>query len=287
MHKELTMFSIRTSFIFALLLAGLACGPAYAGGAARGALKRNKYGGQDGKVEGGKKTYGGGDTVVPKEERIDWYMPDAEVFEAAQKDKQPVVLYFPAKDVDLMDASMELHGKDIAKVSAETAIFVIVQFNPDRTPGFESGSPVPTSKYLSPNLSRDYQVTKQPSFIVCDWHGNEYQRWTKVPGEKDVLKQLEGMPAAMEELDKKLAVTLEEAKKAKDANDLKGFFKAAGKNFKTGVVGLASAEETTEVNRLLEEKPADGAAQLKELAKTYRDTDLEKEIDEAQKILKG
>ena len=299
---------LRQYTIALFLLAGLAAGSAFATGAARAALKKNKYGGQNGKIEewqkkgGGGKTHGGGAGSyddIPKDERIGWYTNEPEVFEAAGKDKSPVVLYFPAEELDLMDASVELHGKDVAKVSEDSALFVMVPYNADRTPGFDDGSPVPTSKFLSPNLARDYAVTKNPTFVICDWHGNEYQRWTKVPTEKDMIKQIESIAAEMEKLDKKLTVTLDEAKKAKDAKDLREFFKVADKNFKTGAVGLAAAEETIklyrevidagrdEVNKILETKPADGQAQLKEMAKTYRDTDLAEEIDEALDVLKG
>ena len=271
-----------------------------AAGGTRAALNKNKYGGKDGKVpKGGKKKYGGGIDSVPKDERIVWFVPDTEVFEVAAKDKQPVILYFPEEDLDMMDASVEVFGKDIAKVSDDSAIFVMVEHNADRTPSFNDGSKIPTSKFLSANLSRDYNVTKTPTYILCDWYGNEYDRYTKNPTEKDLLKNIESVKSQMEKQDKKLAVTLEEAKKALEAKDIKDFLKAALKNMKTGFIGLESAEETIklyrkvcddareEVNQILEDRPEDAKTRLKDMSKLYKDTDVEKEIDDAQDILKG
>ena len=297
------MISLVASAVTVFAFIAVAGSPVFAGGVARGALNKNKYGGKNGKIEawqkkGGKKTHGGGYDSVPKEERIVWFVPDAEVFEAAAKDKQPVILYFPEEDLDMMDASVELSGPDIMKVSDDSALFIMVEYNADRTPSFNDGSKVPTSKFLSPNLSRDYSVAKTPTFIVCDWFGNEYERYTKIPTEKDMLKKIEAVTSEMEKQDKKLATTLEEAKKALEAKELKDFFKAALKNMKTGFIGLASAEETIklyrqvcddardEVEKILDDRPEDGQSRLKDMSKIYKDTDVEKDIDDALDILK-
>jgi hypothetical protein len=281
----------------------LAGNPVDAAGRARAALNKNKYGGRNGRVEQsqkkGKKTHGGASKGVSKDERIVWFKPDAEVFEAAAKDKNPIVLFFPEADLDLMDAGEQLYGEKIHKVSDDSALFVLVEYNSDRTPSFNDGSKVPTSKLLSPNLSRDYDVRKHPTYIVCDWFGNEYKRYTKTPSEKALLKTIGGIKNDMEALDKKLEKTLEDARKALKDKDLPKFFKAAQKNFKTGTVGLKSAEETIrlyrkqldegreKMNKVLDDRPEDGEDQLKDLSKAYRDTELETEIKDAIDILKG
>lgn len=298
------------SFSFAVLFSCLFVGLVLvasrldAGGAARGALAKNKYGGRNGKVEqsqkkGGKKGHGDNSGGVSKEERIVWFKAEAEVFEAAEKDKNPIVLYFPEADIDLMDAGEALYGEDICKVSDDSALFIMVEYNADRTPSFDDGSKVPTSKLLSPNLSRDYNVSRNPTYIICDWYGNEYERYTKTPSEKEVLKKLEGIKDEMEQLDKKLSETLESAKKALEAKELRDFFKAAQKNFKTGIVGLKSAEETISLYRksldegrekiegILNDRPEDGPDQLKTMSRDYRDTELEEEIKDALDIVKG
>lgn len=267
-------------------------------------MNKNKYKKSSGSSKassGGKKKHGGasGDAVIPEEELISWYRADTETFEAAAKDKAPIVLYFVEEDLDPIDASRQLHDLELAKLSDENYLFVMVEYNPDRTPSFDNGSPVPTSKLLSPNPSRDYNITKYPSYLVCDWYGNEYTRYTKTPGAKDLKKQLEGVTDEMDKANAKLQATLDEAKKALEAKDTRDFIKAAIKNFKTGTVGLAGQEDTIalyrkvideareEVNSILESRPEDGKDRLKQMSKDYGDTELATEIKDAQDILKG
>jgi hypothetical protein len=230
---------------------------------------------------------------------LTWYRPDTEVFEAAAKDKAPIVLYFAAEDADPIEASRELHCAELAKMSEGNYIFVMIDHNGDRTPSMDDGCPVPTSKLLSPNPSRDYNITKYPSYLVCDWHGNEYNRYTKVPAAKDVRTNLEAVVDSMETLNKKLAATLEVAQKALEEKGVRDFFKAANTNFKTGVIGLAGQEDTitlyrkviddarAEVEKILENRPADGEKRLKDMSKDYKDTELASEIKDALDILKG
>jgi hypothetical protein len=178
-------------------------------------------------------------------------------------------------------------------------LFVLVEFNGDRTPSMDDGCPVPTSKLLSPNLSRDYNITKNPSYVICDWHGNEYKRYTSTPSAKDLKKQLEGVEDSMKAASDKLAATCEVARKALEEKGARDFFKAALSNFRTGMVGLEGQEETiklyrkvidearTTIESILEQKPADGEKRLKDMAKDYKDTELESEIKDAITTLKG
>lgn len=220
------------------------------------------------------------------------------MFEAAAKDKAPIVLYFVDEGVDAIEASRDLHDAELAKMSEGNYLFVMIEYNPDRTPTFNDGSPVPTSKLLSPNPSRDYGITKYPSFVVCDWFGNEYERHTKVPSTKSLKKTLEGLSDEVTKLNDKLNESTEEARKALEAKDLRDFFKAAVKNFKTGVVGLKAQEDAIslyrkviddareEVDRILEERPEDGKDRLKDMSKDYKDTELYSTIKDAMDILK-
>lgn len=272
-------------------------------------MNKNKYG-KGSKSSGGsagsggtagKKKHGGasGDSVIPEEELLTWYRADAEVFEAAAKDKLPIVLYFPPEDLDPIDASRELHDAELAKMSDGDYLFVMIEHNADRTPSMDNGCPVPTSKLLSVNPSRDYNITKYPSYLVCDWHGNEYNRYTKVPVAKDLKKNLETLTDTMDATNKKLEATLTVAQKALEEKDLRNFFKAAIANFKTGNVGLKGQEDTialyrkviddarAEVDKIVEDKPADGTNRLKEMSKEYKDTELASEIKDALAILKG
>lgn len=237
--------------------------------------------------------------MIPEEELLDWYRPDPEVFEAAGKGKLPIVLFFTEEGMDPIEASKELHDADLAKVSQDDSVFVMVEYNGDRTPSFDDGSPIPTSKLLSPNLSRDYGITKYPTFVVCDWHGNEYDRFTKVPSASKVIKSLEAIEDLMTKVNEKLQKNLDEAKENLEEKDLRKFFKSAIDNFKYGYVGLEAAEETIKIYRkaiddgratvdsILENRPEDGEKQLKDMSKDYRDTELESEIKDALDIVKG
>ena len=267
-------------------------------------MNKNKYG-KNGKGSGsaaGKKTHGGGpsgDSVVPEEELISWYKADADVFEAAAKDKAPLVLYFMDEGVDAMDGSRDVHDEELAKMSEGNFLFVLIDYNPDRTPSLDDGCPVPTSKLLSPNPSRDYGITRYPTFLVCDWFGNEYTRYTKVPQSKDLKKRLDGLTNEMDKLNETLTASLDAAQKAIEGKDLRDFFKAAVKNFRTGVVGLSGQEDTIalyrkviddareEVSSILEDRPDDGKDRLKKMSKDYKDTELYSDIKDALDILKG
>jgi len=230
---------------------------------------------------------------------LTWYRPDPSVFEAAAEDKLPIVLYFAEEDLDPIDASRELHDADLAKLSEKEVMFVMIEYNSDRTPSLDTGCPVPCNKLLGPNPSRDYNITRYPSFLVCDWFGNEYFRFTKVPSAKTLSKRIEEVTDMVEAMDKKLASNLEDAKKALEEKDVKKFLKAADKNFRLDVIGLDGLLETSklyhdlmdktrdEVDGILNDRPEDGEKRLKDLSKLYRDTEVEQDIKDALDILKG
>lgn len=237
--------------------------------------------------------------MIPEEELLDWYRADPEVFEAAGKDKLPLVLYFYEEGTDPIDASRSIHDLDLAKFSQESALFVLVEYNADRTPSFDDGSPVPTSKLLSPNLSRDYDIVKYPTFVICDWFGNEYDRHTKIPSASSLKKSVEAVSDLMTRTNDKLQKNLDDARKNLEDKNLRKFFKSALDNFKTGFVGLEAVEETIKLYRkaiddgraridsILENRPEDGEKTLKDMSKDYKDTELESEIKDALDILKG
>ena len=237
--------------------------------------------------------------MIPEENLLTWFRPDTEVFEAAAKEKMPIVLFFSEEDVDPIEATRQLHDADLAKMSDDNVMFVLITYNGDRTPSFSDGSPIPTSKLLSPNPSRDYNITRYPSYVVCDWFGNEYERHTKTPSARDLKKQLEGVTESMNSTTSKLQSTLEAAQKALEGKDLRKFFSEANKNFRTGVIGLEPAEETIklyrgviddarkEIDDMLEQRPADAESRLKEMNKVYKDTELATAIKDAQSIIKG
>lgn len=240
-----------------------------------------------------------GDSVVRDEERPNWEKPDNKVLEKAAKEKKAVVLFFLDEGMSAVDATKMLHGEDIAKLSKEKAVFILIEYNNDRTPSLETECPIPTSKLADPNPSREYNITATPTWLVCDHFGNEYTRFTKVPDGKQLSTKVEELKDAMLLVNNRLQKNLDEAKKALDGKDTAGFLKAAMKNFKEGVVGLSAQEDTIrayrtaidsarkDVDSILAEKPKDAEKRLKEMQKTYKGTELAKDIKDALEIIKG
>lgn len=192
-----------------------------------------------------------------------------------------------------------LHGLDLAKLSEKEAVFVQVPYNPDRTPSLDDGSPIPTSKLLNPNPSREYNVTSYPTFLVCDHFGNEFHRHADAPEPTKLMEQIKGLKDTSDAKNKLLQKNLDAAKAALEKKDHRKFFQAALKNFGEGVIGLSAQVETIklyrelidgtrdEVNKLLEDRPADAEKRLKALSKDFKDTEVEKDIKDALEIIKG
>lgn len=230
---------------------------------------------------------------------IDWQVAKIDKIESYQKKKKPIILFFMEEEMDAVDGSREIHDKELAAMAKKgDAVFLLVEYNGDRTPSLDTGSPIPTSKLASPNPGREYNITKYPSLLVCDYHGNEHNRFDKCPTVKDLKKKLEGLADAMEAAEQRLRKNVDIAKGQLEKKDYRNFFKTLFKNFGEGIVGLDAQNEgikmyrevidTTreEINEILEKRPEDGSARLKALSKDFRDTELRKEIDDAMKILK-
>lgn len=237
--------------------------------------------------------------MIPDEEKIAWTKPEAEVFEAAGQNDMTVVLYFAEEGLDPIEAGEQLHDKELAKLSEEDVLFVMIPYNGDRTKGFDDGSPVPTSRLLSPNPSRDYDIARYPTYLVCDQHGNEYERHTRTPNARILKRNIESVSDQMERFNDKLQENVEDMEKALEDDNLRRFFKAALNNFEYGIVGLEAQESTIklyreqldsarkEIDKILEERPEDGQKVLRDMSRDYRSTELAGEIDDAIDILRG
>jgi len=198
------------------------------------------------------------------------------------------VLYF----ADEADSDFTMYGEDLAELSKTDAMFVKVPYTADRekSPWAET-SVVPTSKLLSDNPAREYNVAVgKAAVLVCDWFGNEYFR-TDEKVKADKLKlMIAKVSDQVEDANKKLQKNLEKAQQAMEKQDSKNAIKALLKNFDEGVVGLDAQEASVRLYHeimddireqkdvLVEKGDVDG---LKELAKLVKKTDLEKEVDEA------
>ncbi|MCC7509940.1 MAG: hypothetical protein IT464_11310 [Planctomycetes bacterium] len=231
---------------------------------------------------------------------IEWKVAKIDKIEEYQKKKKPLVLFFMEEDMDAVDGSRQVHDAELAKMAKSgDAVFLLIEYNGDRTPSLNTGSPIPTSKLASPNPARDYNVSKYPTLLVCDYHGNEFGRFDKAPQAKDVKSKLDGLNDSIEAMEQKLRKNLDAAKASLEKNDLRNFFKTIFKNFGEGIIGLKAQEEgikvyrelldktRDEIDTILEDRPKDGESRLKALSKNFRDTELRKEIDDALAIIKG
>ncbi len=200
------------------------------------------------------------------------------------------MIWFPSENES--DASFS--GKEIADLSKSSALFLKLPYNADREKSpWATESTVPTSKLLSDNPARDYGIkVGQSTILVTDSYGNEHNRLYSAPSAKSLESMVDKVKEASEKDNAKLQSTLDKATAAHEKADRKGALSNILKNFKAGIVGLAAQEETIrlyhkildeareEMKTLAEKKDTAG---LKNLAKEFKKTDLEKEIDEAIK----
>lgn len=219
--------------------------------------------------------------------------PSSEVLENAANGKQAIFIFFPGeKD----DANSYFGGADY-KALEGSAQFVAIPYNSDREPSpVTEESLVPTSKLLSDNPSRDYGIKAYPAFVIADSYGNVV---LSLNGKKPAAKELETafgkVSAKMDDNAKKLQRRLDNAKKSWEAKDsIKAMSEIRG-NFKDGLVGYDAQNETIRVyhevieaaRAQVESLKADGSAEaiksLKAMKSTFKDTELEKSINEALK----
>ena len=186
----------------------------------------------------------------------------------------------------------------MAELSKTDAVFVKIAYTEDRevSPWAEE-SVVPTSKLLSDNPSRDYDVpVGKTTIIVADSYGNEYYRLSKTPKGDQLKAYISKVNDQSEKASEKLQKNLDKAKEYLDKQDRKNAVKYLLKNFDEEVVGLTPQEESvrmyheildaarSELATMIEKKDADG---IKSLAKELKKTDIENEIDDALESVKS
>lgn len=203
------------------------------------------------------------------------------------------MIYFPSENA----TDSEVADKELADLSKTDAVFVKIPFSADRekSPWAEE-TVVPTSKLLSDNPSRDYNIAVgKMTIIVADSYGNEYYRMTKAPSGNQLKGYLDKVKDQVTKTNEKLQKNLDKANEYLTNNDRKNALKMLLKNFKEGVVGVQAQEDSirayhdildaarSQMAELVEKGDAEG---LKALAKDVDKTDMEKEIDEALAELK-
>lgn len=213
--------------------------------------------------------------------------------ESAARDNMPLVLYFPSEGA----TDAEFSGVDIARLSQNNAVFIKVPFTTDRekSPWLEE-TVVPTSRLLSDNPSRDYKVAVgKATVIVTDAWGNEYYRTTSIPTVTQLRGWLVKVSDRVEKENAKLQKNLEKAQAAVEGSDRKAAIKCLLSNFSGGMVGLEAQEASIRLyheimdatrNEVSELKAAGNKAALQSLAKDFKKTDVQKDIDEALSSLK-
>ena len=219
------------------------------------------------------------------------------MLEKAAKKQLPLLILFEAEDGDSTNSDF-ISGKDVVELAKSKAVFIRIRYNPDREESWDDGSMVPTSILLSPNPARDYHVKTYPTMIIADSHGNEYFKGTTMPTVQQLERNFKAIADLMKKSNERLQKKLDGAKKAFEAKDTAKTLKALSENFATKVVGLEAQEASiklyhqvieggrTELKDTVAGGGKDVEKKLKELKKTYKDTELTKEIDAAIKDLK-
>lgn len=250
-------------------------------------------------IPGAKKKHkgGGGDTRTPEDEIPAWEKPESKVIERATKKSLPLLILFEGEDDDSTDADY-ISGKDIVELAKNKAVFIRVKYNKDREESWDDGSMVPTSIILSKNPTRDYHIKVFPTMVIADCYGNEYYKGTKKPDAAALKRYFESIADQMKKSNEKLQKKLDDAKKSFEAKDTAKTLKALSENFATKIVGLEAQEGSiklyhqvieggrTQIKDTVAAGGKDVEKKLKELKKTYKDTELAKEIDAAIKDLK-
>jgi len=223
-----------------------------------------------------------------------WQKPSTDAVETAAKDERPIVVYFPSEGA----ADTEFYGEEVAELSKLDAMFIKMNYYADReaSPWAEK-SAVPTSKLLSDNPAREYDIpVGKAAVLVCDWYGNEYYRSGVDVDAKKLSALISKVKDEVQDAGDKLQKNLDKAKESLDKEDRKNALKYLLKNFKEDVVGLGPQEDSirmyheildaarTELATMVEKKDADG---IKALAKEFKKTDIESEIDDAMDGIKS
>lgn len=191
-------------------------------------------------------------------------------------------------------SDFDMYGEEFVELSSTDALFVKIAHTDSRenSPWAEA-TVVPTSKLLSDNPSRDYNIpVGKPTVVVCDWHGNEFFRTDNKVKAPALKSMVEKVAKQVESADKKLQRIVDKAKTELEKENQAGAIKNLLSAFSDGYVGLDSVVEAARMyhelmddlrskkDTLVEEGDTNG---LRDLARIVKKTDLEKEVDEAIK----
>lgn len=201
------------------------------------------------------------------------------MFTAAVENSQIVILYFGNRE----DDDEFFSGIDVAEM-AKAGLVLCVRVREPEVKGDKPVAIVPTSRLAADDKWAAYGIEKADTFIVADRYGNEYKRTDKC----ELADATKEVGAHFRKVRKELRKNCADAETAIADGKTADALTALREALKTGVVGYDEANKAVELyNKLIEDgrkamKGAD-AAKLKQLAETYKDTDLATEIAEASK----
>lgn len=219
-----------------------------------------------------------------------WNRATSETLESAAVEDLPLVIWFMGDN----DTDTSITDRELADMSKSEAVFVKIECTKDREKSpWAEDSIVPTSKLLSDNPSREYDIRPgQSTVIIADSHGNEHYRQAKMPAANRLKSYLEKVSTTVERENEKLQRYLDQAREQAEEGDRRKAIRYLLKNFDdgNGPVGLEAQEESirlyheimdevrTEVASHVEKGDVDA---LRQLMREVRKTDVEDEIDEA------
>jgi hypothetical protein len=221
--------------------------------------------------------------------------PSSELLERAQREQSPLVVVIVPAD---QDSERLLYGQEFADLSREKATFIKIVDSGDRDrPAWETNSTVPTSPLLSANPARDFNVPAgRMTVLVCDWFGNEYQRVQGSVRASQLERSIDGMERLVEGEVRRLDRMYEQARQTHEREDVSGTIRHLTRLFATNRAGLEPIEKAArlyheicdkareDVEKLVAEGDENG---LRELERTFRNTDMADEIAKARASLRN
>ncbi|MDC1141961.1 hypothetical protein OAU50_02620 [Planctomycetota bacterium] len=201
---------------------------------------------------------------------------NAETLESVISDRKPLLV------VIAKGSGTVFQNGDFTAID-KAAVVVAIKYKK----GENAESAIPVSPLLSEFPADAYDVNgKKPCLLVCDWHGNAHLRLEGEVTPDAVLGAIKKLPKKIKDAEKKLAKNLDKANEYVVKEDIAKAIKTLRKNFKTGLVGLKSAEGSAQLYRdliaqgreKLEGSNGDGTI-LEGLLKDYKGTELEDEIN--------
>lgn len=155
-------------------------------------------------------------------------------------------------------------------------------------------SPVPVNKLSADDLWSAYEVDDAGTYLLTDWYGNVVETYSSKPS-KGVIALAKALGEKREKAIEGMVKDLEDAQEEFDEGNTKRALKSLFKVFDEELAGFEPTEDAaTLYAKIIEQgqaeldryKAASDESSLKEMARTFRKTELESSIDAALDELK-